>query len=244
MDVRAIKGKSFISADPFGQVDWSWAFWFGFYFALPVQPPHPPTESTLLLQLLQTEKVMGLRFCPDKGVRTLSLLLTPLSHHWEWESVVRALRDCQSKHTTQFLFKTICHWTPTGLFVSDPKTDVEGLMDSVAGRNIHHLLSYQMQARDCRSSYSWIGGVGRKLLKGLFVKPGSADCQHQNKKLFQIAAVWLSELKQLQSHCHAFKMHIDGGASRKRVRLILMEQLRSMKFCFQLSNRYRREGAI
>ena len=45
-------------------------------------------DSTLLLQLLQTEKVMGLRFCPDKGVRTLSLLLTPLSHHREQESVV------------------------------------------------------------------------------------------------------------------------------------------------------------
>lgn len=82
MDVQAVKGKSFISVDPLGQVDWSWAFWFGFYFAF-----FPPTDSTLLLQLLQTEKVMGLRFCPDKRVRTLSLLLTPLSHHWELEAV-------------------------------------------------------------------------------------------------------------------------------------------------------------
>lgn len=45
----------------------------------------PPAESTLLPQLLQTEKVMGPRFCPDKGVRTLSLLLTPLSHQWDQE---------------------------------------------------------------------------------------------------------------------------------------------------------------
>lgn len=37
MDVQAVKGKSFISVDPLGQVDWSWAFWFGFYFAF---PPH------------------------------------------------------------------------------------------------------------------------------------------------------------------------------------------------------------
>jgi len=78
MDVQPIKGKSFISVDPLGQVDWSWAFWFGFYFAffLPQSPHCSP-------QLQQTEKVMGLRFCPDKGVRTLSLLLTPLSHHWD-----------------------------------------------------------------------------------------------------------------------------------------------------------------
>lgn len=148
MDVQPVKGKSFISVDPLGQVDWSWAFWFGFYFAffLPQSPHCSP-------QLQQTEKVMGLRFCPDKGVRTLSLLLTPLSHHWDRDGGGGGgtLRDCQSKLTTQLLFKTICHWTPTGLFVSDPKTSSGWLMDSVVGMHIHHLLSYQMQARDCRS---------------------------------------------------------------------------------------------
>lgn len=61
------------------------------YFAFP-PTPRPPTESTLLLQLLQTEKVMGLRFCPDKGVRTLSLLLTPLSHQWDQGSRKRGRR--------------------------------------------------------------------------------------------------------------------------------------------------------
>lgn len=41
MDVQAVKGKSFISVDPLGQVDWSWAFWFGFDFAFfPPQIPH------------------------------------------------------------------------------------------------------------------------------------------------------------------------------------------------------------
>lgn len=59
-------------------VEWIEAEPFDLAFTLPVFCP--PAESTLLLQLLQTEKVMGLRFCPDKGVRTLSLLLTPLSH--------------------------------------------------------------------------------------------------------------------------------------------------------------------
>lgn len=78
MDIQLVKGKSFISVDPLGQVDWSWAFWFGFYFAFfPPQSPHTGP------QLLQTEGVMGLRFCPDKGVRTLTLLLTPLSYHWD-----------------------------------------------------------------------------------------------------------------------------------------------------------------
>lgn len=62
-------------------VKWIEAEPFDLAFTLPFFPP--PTESTLLLQLLQTEKVMGLRFCPDKGVRTLSLLLTPLSHQWD-----------------------------------------------------------------------------------------------------------------------------------------------------------------
>lgn len=148
MDVQPVKGKSFISVDPLGQVDWSWAFWFGFYFAFfPLLSPH------CSLQLLQTEKVMGLRFCPDKGVGTLSLLLTPLSHHWDPDGGGRGcvLWDCQSKLTTQLLLKTICHWTPTSLFVSDPQTSSRGLMDSIVGRHIHHLLSYQMQARDCRS---------------------------------------------------------------------------------------------
>lgn len=60
-------------------VKWIEAEPFDLAFTLP-SPPRPK-ESTLLPQLLQTEKVMGLRFCPDKGVRTLSLLLTPLSHH-------------------------------------------------------------------------------------------------------------------------------------------------------------------
>lgn len=78
MDIQLVKGKSFISVDPLGQVDWSWAFWFGFYFAF-----FPPQSPHRVPQLLQTEKVMGLRFCPDKGVRTLTLLLTPLSHHWD-----------------------------------------------------------------------------------------------------------------------------------------------------------------
>lgn len=91
MDAWPVNGKSFISVDPLGQVDWSWAFWFGFY-TLPSPPAPPPTESTLLLQLLQTEKVMGLRFCPDKGVRTLSLLLTPLSHQWDQGSRKRGRR--------------------------------------------------------------------------------------------------------------------------------------------------------
>lgn len=115
MDAWPVKGKSFISVDPLGQVDWSWAFWFGFYFAF----FFPPTESTLLLQLLQTEKVMGLRFCPDKGVRTLSLLLTPLSHQWDHGSRGRgAQRPCQSYLTSQLWFKTLCLWTLTGPSVS------------------------------------------------------------------------------------------------------------------------------
>ncbi len=59
-------------------VKWIEAEPFDLAFTLP--PPPSPVESTLLLQLLQTEKVMGLRFCLDKEVRTLSLLLTPLSH--------------------------------------------------------------------------------------------------------------------------------------------------------------------
>lgn len=125
-------------------VKWIEAEPFDLAFTLPF---FPPAESTLLPQLLQTEKVMGLRFCPDKGVRTLSLLLTPLSHQWDQERSGErgALRDCQSKLTTQLLFKTICHWTPTGLFVSDPKTSSVGSMDLVVGRHIYYLLSYQMQ---------------------------------------------------------------------------------------------------
>lgn len=60
---------------------------FGFWLLPPPPPPHPLPESTLLLQLLQTEKGMDLRFSPDKEVRTLSLPLTPLSHQCERESV-------------------------------------------------------------------------------------------------------------------------------------------------------------
>lgn len=62
-------------------VKWIEAEPFDLAFTLPSFFFFSPAESTLLLQLLQTEKVMGLRFCPDIGVRTLSLLLTPLSHH-------------------------------------------------------------------------------------------------------------------------------------------------------------------
>lgn len=158
MDVQAVKGKSFISADPFGQVDWSWAFWFGFYFAFSFFLS--PAESTLLLQLLQTEKVMGLRFCPDIGVRTLSLLLTPLSHHWEQESVGGGEwhRGAVSQSSPpSSCLKPICHQAAAGPSVSDSKTSSEGLTDFVVRRNIHHLLSYQMRARDCRSACSWIG---------------------------------------------------------------------------------------
>lgn len=141
MDVRSVKGKSFISVDPLGQVDWSWAFWFGFYFAFFFPPP---VESTLLSQLLQTERVMGVRFCPDKGVRTLSLLLTPLSHQWDqgargkghWGAVSQSLppSSCLKPSATELPLASL-YLIPTCS---------EGSMDSVVRRHIHYLPSYQM----------------------------------------------------------------------------------------------------
>lgn len=158
-----------------------------------------PTESTLLLQLLQTEKVMGLRFCPDKGVRTLSLLLTPLSHQWDREGGGGdggregwgALRGCQSKLTTQLLFKTICHRCPNGLFLSDPspkkgkKKKNPKRVDGLSRQEAYSVLSYQMRARDCRSAHILGSGSRWKVLKGYLSSQANADCQRRNRKPFQ-----------------------------------------------------------
>lgn len=39
-------------------------------------------------------------------------------------------------------------------------------MDSVVGRHIHHLLSYQMQARECRGTHILGSGSRWKVLEG------------------------------------------------------------------------------
>lgn len=46
MDLQPVKGKSFISVDPLGQVDWSWAFWFGFFFAFSPHRVHAAPAIT------------------------------------------------------------------------------------------------------------------------------------------------------------------------------------------------------
>lgn len=137
---------------------------FDLAFTLPFFSP--TAEFTLLSQLLQTEKVMGLRFCPDKGVRTLSLLLTPLSHQWDqggkgrghWDPVSQSLPPSSC-------LKTSATELPLASLYLIP-TSSGGSMDSVVWRHIHHLLSYQMQARDCRGAHILGSGSRWKALEG------------------------------------------------------------------------------
>lgn len=185
MDVQPVKGKSFISVDPLGQVDWSWAFWFGFYFAF----FSPPTETTLLPQLLQTVKVMGLRFCPDKGVRTLSLLLTPLSHHWDqdaWEirwgehrgAVSQSLPPCSC-------LKPSATELPPAFLYLIPKPAA----DSRCTRPVLSNASKGPQTR----AYSWMRLVGRKCLRIIYQVKHQwlASNSIKKQRLIQIAFAWL-----------------------------------------------------
>lgn len=83
-----VRGKSFISVDLLGQVDWSWASRFTLFLYNPCPVPplwlslpflFPRWVPTPFLQLQHTVRMMGLRFCSVKRVETSSLVLTPLS---------------------------------------------------------------------------------------------------------------------------------------------------------------------
>lgn len=156
----------------------------------------PPAESTLLLQLLQTEKVMGLRFCPDKGVRTLSLLLTPLSHQWDqegkgtggggWGPVSHSLPPSSC-------LKLSAAELPLASLYLIP-TSGGGSMGSVVWRHIHHFnCLIKCEQGNAEAPVFLDQVVGGKRLRVVFVKPGGTDCQRRNRTALWEAIIWLRE---------------------------------------------------